>query len=253
MYGEQGVGDEIMFATCLPDVKNEISFNTDKRLQGLFSRTFDFPVYGERFNDKLEMNEQCEWQFPIGNLPALYRKRERDFPGKPYLKPDPERVLQWKSLFNTFKGKKVGIAWRGGLASTGKKKRSMELDDLKPLFNDNDTYISLEYKDVSTAEIEKYGIKSYPRATGKGKDIDELAALVASLDYVVSCCTSVIYIAGALGIPCFVFVPSEPSYRYHLTGGFPWFKSVHLIRQKKGQSWGECVSENWIHIKERAA
>lgn len=246
VYGEQGVGDEIMFATCLEDMSrtNDIIFDTDSRLEGLFGRTFDFPVYGTRFKTETPLldEHEADYQCAIGQLPYFYRNRDEDFPGTPYLKPDPERQLQWKALFDTFKGKKIGVAWRGGIQRTGEHKRSLELSDLEPLLNDHDTFISLEYKAVDQNELDRYGIKSYPRATGKGGDIDDLAALVSQLDYVICPCTTVVYIAGGLGVPCDVLVPEHPGYRYHTEGiDFPWFDCVSLRRQKG--TWRELVEK----------
>ena len=236
VYGEQGVGDEIMLATCLKELAetNDIILDCDKRLEGLFKRSFDFPVYGTRFREQTPLldDHKPDYQLAAGQLPYFFRNSEESFPGSPHLVPDPERKLQWRALFDTFKGKKVGVAWRGGLKSTGQARRSLALEDLSPLFNDQDTFISLEYKAVDQDQLDKYGIKSFPRATAGGGDIDDLAALVSELDYVICPCTTVVYVAGATGVPCYVLTPNAPGYRYHLEGNFPWFSSVHLRRQR---------------------
>lgn len=239
VYGEQGVGDEIMFASCLQDLAktNDIVLDCDSRLESLFDRSFDFPVYGTRFKKECLWveSEAPDYQIAIGQLPYFYRKSEASFHGEPYLKPDPDQKIMWRALFDTFKGKKIGVAWRGGLQNTGEKKRSLELSDLKPVFDDQNTFISLEYKEVAKTDIDQYGLKSYPDITGKGQKIDGLAAMISQLDAVVTCCTTVVYIAGALGVPCFVLVPDKPGYRYHMKGNFPWYSSVQLIRKK--DSW----------------
>lgn len=243
VYGEQGVGDEIMFASCLEDLAktNKVILDCDSRLEALFRRSFDFPVYGTRFktSSPILAEHKADYQIAIGQLPHHYRNSEESFSGVPYLKPDPEQVIQWRALFDTFKGKKVGLAWRGGNQNTGMKRRSLELSDLEPIFNSHDTFISLEYKPVDKVDLELYGIKEYPRATAKGGSIDDLAALISQLDYVITACTTVVYVAGALGVPCYVLVPDKPGYRYHSSGGFPWYNSVKLIRQSG--SWKETV------------
>jgi len=244
IYGEQGVGDEIMFASCLQDVPNDIILDCDSRLEGLFKRSFpEAKVYGTRFSKETPLLDENKpkYQCAIGQLPHFYRHSEQDFPKKPYLKVDSERELQWRALFDTFKGRKIGVAWNGGLPNTGMKRRSLKPEDLEPIFNDKDTFISLEYKAVPTDVLDRYNIKSYPRATAKGGDIDDLAALISQLDMVVTSCTTVVYIAGALGIPCYVLVPREPGYRYHLKGDFPWYESVKLFRQKG--SWKDLTTE----------
>jgi hypothetical protein len=234
-----------MFASCLPDLlkENKVVFDCDSRLEDLFARSFpDIEVYGDRFKRQSRAADQhYDYQCAIGQLPYFFRRSEEAFPGQPYLEADPEQCIQWRSLFDTFKGKKVGIAWRGGLKSTGEKKRSLEISDFAPIFQDDDTYISLEYKEVSKDLQRKYNLKAYPRATAKGGVIDDLAALISQLDYVVTACTTVVYVAGALGIPCYVLVPSSPGYRYHMEGNFPWYKSVQLLRQNKNESWKNTI------------
>lgn len=245
VYGEQGVGDEIMFASCLPDIQNEIVLDCDARLEKLFARSFpNTAVYGTRFKSEspiMAEHPDIKWQCAIGQLPTYYRKSEAAFPGTPYLSPNQDYKTMFRGLFDTWKGKKVGLAWRGGLINTGERVRSLALGDLEPILSDENTYISLEYKPVSYADIDKYNLKVFPKITGKGQEIDELAALISQLDYVITCCTTVVYIAGALGVPCYVLTPSEPGYRYHAHGDFPWYKSVRLHRQKHNESWLECV------------
>lgn len=253
VYGEQGVGDEIMYASCLPDLMaaNEVVFDCDSRLEGLFDRSFDIPVYGDRFKKQSRAaDEEFDYQCAIGQLPYFFRRAEEAFPGEPYLKVEEGRAIQWRALFDTFKGKKVGIAWRGGLRSTGEKRRSLEISDFEPILSDENTYISLEYKPVEKEILDKYNLKSYPRATAKGGDIDDLAGIISQLDYVVTACTTVVYVAGALGIPCFVLVPSCPGYRYHKEGDFPWYKSVTLIRQGAHEGWKSTTSRAVTIIKD---
>ena len=246
VYGEQGVGDEIMFASCLEDIPNDIVFDCDRRLEGLFKRSFDFPIYGTRFERETPLldNHKPEYQCAIGQLPSFYRNTEDSFPGKPYLTPDPERALQWRALFDTFPGKKIGIAWNGGLPNTGVKKRSLKVEDLDPILKGSDTFINIDYKESN----ETYGgMKAYPRATAKGLDMDELAALVSQLDMVICPCTTAVYVAGALGVECHVLVPTEPGYRYPLEGNFPWYSTVTLHRQQG--SWLNTVGnlDKYIH------
>lgn len=245
VYGEQGVGDEIMFASCLGEMSKDVNIilDCDKRLEDLFRRSFGCPVYGTRFSKETPLVDECkfDYQCAIGQLPYFYRNTADSFRGDPYLTPDPDRSVQWAALFDSFPGKKIGVAWSGGSKNTGEKRRTLNVDDLSPLFNGRDTFVCLEYRDAPKDVLDKYNLKSYPRDTGKGQGIDYLASIIAELDYVVTACTTVVYVAGALGVPCYVLTPDKPSYRYHLNGEFPWYHSVHLIRQKTGEPWVETV------------
>jgi tetratricopeptide (TPR) repeat protein len=256
VYLEQGCGDGVMYASCIPDLIAdgfEVIIDAESRLEGVFKTSFpECHVYGDRFNKTSRVLDyhKPRYQTAIGQLPYKYRKKESDFPGSPYMAVDPDLKVMWGALFDTFKGKKVGVAWRGGRSRTGKRRRSMELCDLEPVFNNGNTYINLEYKEVALELLFKYSLKHYPKVTGKGQDFDELFALVSQLDYVVTACTTVVYIAGSLGIPCIVLVPEQPGYRYHLEGeSFPWYSSVYLVRQKG--SWRECAERVASLIKEK--
>ena len=120
-YGEQGVGDEINFASCIRDLKkeNEVIIECDKRLENLFRRSFGGKVYGTRY-----FKGGLEWptHYPIdatvamGSLPGFFRNDLSDFPGTPYLVPDPLRVTAWRAVLDSLGPKlKVGIAWTGGI------------------------------------------------------------------------------------------------------------------------------------------
>ena len=241
VYGEQGVGDEIMFASILSEIRNPLVLDCDARLETLFRRSFPFPVYGTRFQRETALldDHKPDYQCAMGQLPHFFRNKDEDFPGTPYLVPDPERQIQWRALFDTFPGKKVGIAWSGGLRNTGKRFRSFSHEDL--VLRDENTYISLEYKPHGYIP----NVKQYPE-TLKGKDIDELAALISELDYVITACTTVVYIAGALGKECHVLVPDKPGYRYHLEGQFPWYSSVTLHR--KDGTWRNTAEKLDQHL-----
>jgi hypothetical protein len=257
VYGEQGVGDEIMFASIFNDLPSGMTvvLDTDRRLATLMARTFPhIHVYGTRFEPDTDLLDDYspDYQIACGQLPHFYRNSDDSFPGQPFLRPDPERCVQWRALFDTFEGRKIGIAWRGGLPNTLQKNRSLAPDDLLPLRErfSGDTLVSLEYHEVDDDTAHTLRLKRYDE-TRKGRDIDPLAALIAELDFVITACTTVVYLCGALGVPCFVMVPNRPGYRYHIEGAhFPWFNSVTLLRQLPRESWG-TATKRFANLIER--
>jgi hypothetical protein len=250
-YGEQGIGDEISFASCIPDLmrENNVIIECDHRLQKLFQRSFDVPVYGTRY-----LKGAVEWPLQhdidatvaFGSLPGFYRNSDESFPGTPYLVADPERRLQWKALLASLgPKKKVGIAWSGGIKKTGKEARSIDIEEMLPILRQDAIFISLQYRSApELLEIyEKYGIvvHHWPHAT-ETDDYDDTAALVAELDLVISVQTSIVHTAGALGTPCWALLPKAPLWRYGVEGSdFPWAKSVKLYRQHG--AWINSISE----------
>lgn len=240
--GEQGIGDELSFASCLPDAMadNTVTLECDRRLEGLFKRSFpDLEVVGTRFDKVREWTESREWDYHclIGTLAAKYRRSRESFPGKPYLVADPERRLQWRTLLDTLPGRKVGIAWTGGLPNTFRHRRSFSLESILPILKvEGNTFISMQYRNPAAeiAALEKrHGIKvkHWSRAA-EAVDYDETAALVSELDLVITTTTALAHLCGALGKECWVMVPSKPRWFYGLKGdAIPWYGSLKLYRQ----------------------
>lgn len=248
VYGEQGIGDEMSFASCLPDLirdSKSVTIECDGRLKRLFQRSFpSCVVHGTRY-DKGEVAWRKEKKFdarvPLGQLPEFYRLNDADFKGESYLTPNPQMAMQWRTLLDSLGDKpKIGISWTGGLPHTGQRRRSVTLDTYGPLFKAFDAeWISLQYKEpeVSGAES-KYGIKIHDWDwSNRVYDYDQTVALISQLDLVISVTTTVVHAAGGLGKECWCLVPAHPMWRYLEKGDwFPWAKSVSLYRQK-GREW----------------
>lgn len=247
-YGEQGIGDEISFASCLPDLirdSKSVTIECDGRLEPLFRRSFPTTkVFGSRYKQEnaiWKKDAKFDARVSIGSLPGFYRKKNEDFPRTPYLIPNPEMAIQWRELLKSFGDKpKIGLAWTGGIVKTGIKKRSVTIDTFAPLFKGFDaTWVSLQYKDNDLGDIEdKYGVKIHDWHWGNRiYDYDQTVALISELDLVISVCTAVVDAAGGLGKECWCLVPQVPLWRHMATGDwYPWSSSVKLHRQV-GKEW----------------
>lgn len=249
VYGEQGLGDEIMFASCLPDAlqrARSVTLECDQRLEGLLQRSFPtVEVHGtRRVEPAWAAGRTFDAGAAVGSLPSLFRRSPDDCPRTPYLVADPERRLQWRALFDSWGRKPViGLAWSGGRAATQVKERQVGLEAFRSLIERTDAhFVSLQYKDPSE-EIEASGlpVKHYHRAV-QSPDYDDCAAFVAELDCVVGVHTTVHHLAGALGVPGRVLVPSRPMWNYAHGEEMPWYRNMPFHRQKKGETWAECVA-----------
>lgn len=251
--GEQGLGDEISFASCLPDILRDaksVAYECHPKLTGLLRRSFpQVEIHGTRgiigtrwakpdkgWRDGREWDAYCL----SGTLAANYRKSEGAFPGTPYLKADPERRIQWRALLNELPGLKVGIAWTGGTNINFKHRRSLALEECLPILRTKGiTWVSLEWQDPSTEidlmdETHGIAIRHWPRAA-ESDDYDEQAALVSELDLVVTVTNSMTHLCGALGVPALVLVPEKPNWFFGLSGReSPWYESVEYFRQVDG-------------------
>jgi tetratricopeptide (TPR) repeat protein len=211
VYGEQGLGDEISFASMLPDACKDadIVVDCDYRLKGLFARAFPKAlVHGGRWRQTYQGGD---YQCAIGELGRFYRNVDSDFQREPYLVADPVRRAQWQYLKDQVKKPLIGIAWTGGMAHTASKYRQLTRIQLQAIVQGIDAhFVSLEYKEREPV----HGINVYPHAT-LTDDYDDAAALVAECDVVITVQTAVAHLAGALGVPCVVMVPETSQWRYH--------------------------------------
>lgn len=255
VYAEQGLGDEIMFASCLPDLIGEagrVIVECDPRLAPLFRRSFPgASVYGAPRTWEhgwLTTAGAIDVQVAAGSLPRRYRRDLARFPAhRGYLLANAERVGHYRERLAALgSGRKIGIAWRGGLMRTRQVIRSLAPEVLTPLLVRRDLkFVSVQHgaNDAELARIRAIrgaAIAHWPEAAS---DLDESAALMMALDAVVTVCSSVVHLAGALGVRVLTLVPASPEWRYLLAGErMPWYPSVALVRQNRLGDWDAVVS-----------
>lgn len=254
VVAEQGVGDEIMFASMIPQIAAEarsLSLACDPRLARLFRESFPMiAVVGDEIPDP----ERFDHVIALGSLAHAYRTRRSDFNGAAYLRPSTGARTRWAERLGPRGGRKrVGISWRGGLKRTGAAGRSMALETLGPLLaRENVEAVSLQYGDVG-AEVAAVNARLQRPirlfAPAEINDFDELAGLVANLDLVVTVQTAIVHLTGALGVPGRVMIPRKPEWRYGAEGeDLPWYRSIRLYRQAPGEAWDDVVARTSANI-----
>lgn len=246
---EQGIGDQVMFASILPDllqVAADVTCVCDGRLVKLFASSFPglklLPVPGAtaRLGD-------YDAVVAIGSLGRIFRHRVEDFPARPYLAPQSEAVARWaERLGPRPDGLRIGVSWRGGTHRTGQSRRSMTLDQMAPVLTlPGCEIVSLQYGDPRPEVAAVNQTLARPLRIFDPEEIDDfedLAALVANLDVVVSVQTTMVHLCGALGKDCLTLVPHQPEWRYTLEGTtMPWYGSVRLFRQAAAGEWDPVI------------
>ncbi len=255
VYAEQGIGDEIMFASCLPQViaaSRNCVIECSSRLEQLFRRSFpaatvyatapeyDFPQLGS--------DAGIDLQIPMGSLPQYLRRSYADFPQHSgYLQADPERIRTWRQRLAALgPSLKVGISWQGGTHKTRRPLRSLPLASWLPILRTPGVkFFSLQYTDCSQ-ELAQFwattGIEVVDWQEVRD-EYEDAAALVSALDLVISVCTAVIHLGGALGKPVWVLAPFGPEWRYGAAGEkMPWYSSVRIFRQPSYAAWDPVIA-----------
>jgi hypothetical protein len=249
-YREQGLGDEIMFASCLPQLIERAGhtiIECSDKLKPLFERSFPRATVLSQDNAAREKVE-ADCEVPLGSLPLYFRQSADHFPAHAgYLRADPARLAAWRAKLDRLgPGLKVGISWRGGTYKTRSPLRSIDLRDWEAILSVPDvSFVSLQYTSDAEAEIAALEQSSgrrvvhWPEAIA---DYDETAALVGALDLTISVCTAVVHLAGALGRPVWVLAPYSPEWRYGRAGErMPWYPSARVFRQEHRGDWPQLV------------
>ena len=228
VYGEQGLGDEIVFASMVDDVAKtcrKVILDCDSRLENLFKRSFpQVTVYGTRAQERLKWaaeDHAIDAVIPAGQVGEYVRQSPDDCPREPWLVPDPFRVAMWKAAWGKIGKPVIGIAWSGGIRKTGAKFRHATLENWASLLELDAHFVSLEYRgNERHPKVHEY------RWATRSNDYDDTAALVASLDVVVSVPTSVVHVAGAVGTPVVAMHSSINCWKYR--SGIPFHHAHHV-------------------------
>ena len=256
VFSEQGLGDEIMFASILPQlisVAGHCIIECDRRLLGIFRRSFPTATVYAATPDRTVPPEiatrKIDFEVAAGSLPRYFRRSLDEFPRHSgYLRADPQRVAAWRErLARLGPGLKVGISWTGGVRKTRRALRSIPLGRLLPVLTTPEArFISLQYTPEAAAEIaeaeKKHPVRIEQWADAI-EDYEETAALVLALDVVVSVCTSIVHLSGSLGQRVWVMAPYSPEWRYGFSGeSMPWYPSVRMFRQPAFGEWDPVIS-----------
>jgi tetratricopeptide (TPR) repeat protein len=263
VYAEQGIGDEIMFSSCLQEIIDAADLcivECDKRLIPLFSRSFP----EARFLARIVTGHSPSTELPpadikvaIGSLPLFLRPDLASFPQlKAYLSPDVQKVNRWREKYKTLgEGLKIGISWRGGKGYV-RRIRSTMLTQWADLFSIPEIhFVNLQYGHCAV-ELEEIKEKSgttvhHWEDADPLKDLDGFAAKIAALDLVISVDNSTVHMAGALGVPVWTLLPFNCDWRWMKDWeDTPWYTSVRLFRKKRHGDWKEVFERVSSNLKQ---
>jgi len=251
LHAEQGLGDEILFASCLADVlplADRIVAECNERVLPLLRRSFPSIIWYGTHDELMdrEANGIKAWE-RLGDLSYLFRGSPQACPGIPYLRADYAKIRGYRARLEAMReGPYIGFAWLGGTGPTHRIERRAPREHWASLINNAPgVKISLQYGEDGARHARKMNLHHWQ---GVIDDLDETAALIMALDCVVSSPQTVIHMAGALGKRCLVALSSKPAWRYQLSGPMPWYKSVELVRQHE-EDWGPV----FFNIGERLA
>jgi tetratricopeptide (TPR) repeat protein len=256
IHNEQGLGDQLMFASALAPLIREaasVTLIAAPELAPLFGASFPevrvLPARIGRFSgdhpepDWLNTLGPIDYQAPIGSLMAVLRRTEESFADPtPYLRPSDQARARWAG-FSPGPGLKVGLCWASNPAvfrtdsARRATKKSMRLQQMSPLG---------VVGGCSFVSVLNWPIDDMPAALdGRLLDVsqrltslEETAALIEGLDLVITVDTAVAHLAGALGKKTWLLLHDFADCRWELDADRSyWYSDMTLWRQTTQGDW----------------
>jgi hypothetical protein len=256
IYGTGGVGDEIMYTSCLAELSRhaaEITLHCDRRLTSLFHRSFpSVTVSGmdkETAKNTIGIVAPDEIHVPSSFLPAYFPPSVEGAARRgSFLVADPAQVAEWRKRFDALgNGLKIGLSWRGGVEPINRSQRSIPLPAWSPILSVPGVhFVNLQYGDVD-AEIKQVRATAPIHSWSDANplvDLDFFAAQIAALDLVISVSNTTVHMAGALGKPVWALLQRVPHWWWKMAGTTThWYPSVQLFRQQETGQWASVLWE----------
>jgi tetratricopeptide (TPR) repeat protein len=244
IHSEQGLGDTIQFcryAELVAALGAEVILEVQPPLKTLLSGLKGV----SRVLARGETLPDFDFHSSLLSLPLAFETRLDTIPGRnPYITARPDLVSKWSARIQATGGRRVGIVWAGSATNTNDRNRSLPLEVFLRFTNAGIMPVSLQ-KDLKAAD--KAVLDKHPEILRFEEDITDFsdtAALIGSLDLVVTVDTSVAHLAGAMGKPVWILLPHEPDFRWLLNrDDSPWYPTARLFRQSAIGDWNTVMDE----------
>jgi tetratricopeptide (TPR) repeat protein len=244
VYAEQGLGDTIQFLRYLPLVRQRggmVLFECQPALLRLLA--------GISGADQLiaagTLLPPFDVQAALLSLPGIFATTLATIPADiPYLRAEPSLVDYWRKELEPLGGFKIGIAWQGNPKNPEDRYRSCPLTCFEVLAAaDGVRLVSLQ-KGPGTGQLpllaNRFPILDLGDRLDREAAFIDTAAVLMSLDLVVTVDSALAHLAGALGVPVWTLLPLVPDWRWLLErSGSPWYPTIRLFRQNRLGAWGE--------------
>jgi Flp pilus assembly protein TadD len=246
LHADEALGDSIQFARYVPMVAAlgarvilEVKPAVKSLLAGVSGVTH---CIDRSATPSLAFDLHC----PLGSLPLVFGTRLETIPFAEAYLPAPTAVQMkaWEERLGPRTRLRVGLVWSGDPGHKNDHNRSIGLRALAPLLDCDAQFVSLQkgIRDEDRAFLR--GRRDIIDLTDQLTDFSDTAALMSCLDLVISVDTSVVHLAGALGIPVWTILPFNPDWRWLLNrDDSPWYRSMRLFRQPARGDWSSVVDQ----------
>ena len=248
IWSEQGYGDTLQFSryiALLLERGAELIFEVQKPLLNLLKRSIDCKVveyYDSSFN--------ADYQSPLLSLPLIFKTTLDSIPPvNPIISPSKQSLSKWdKACISPSKKMNIGIACSGNPGHIHDRNRSMPLSNFLPLLN----IANLNLIQMGVRPSDEQFLREHPEIRyfgDKFEDFEDTAAVISSMDLIISVDTSLVHLAGTMGKKVFLLLPFSPEWRWMTDGETsPWYPSVRIYRQTEMGEWGPLIQQIEDHL-----
>jgi tetratricopeptide (TPR) repeat protein len=254
IHPEQGFGDLIQFSRYVPMLENlgaNVILEAPASLVELMASLSSKLTVIKEGDALPAFDVVC----PVMSLPLALKTTLKTIPANtPYLRVSESKKQYWQAKLGVKTRPRIGIVWSGSMTNQIDNnlcaRRNIPLEQLKPLFE-----LPLEFhvlqKDIRPED--KPTLESLTQLhchQEELKDFADTAAIIQEVDLVISVCTSVAHLSGALGHNTWVLLPYSADYRWMLNENeSPWYPNIELIRGKKIGNWSDIVQKTIQKLK----
>jgi Flp pilus assembly protein TadD len=240
VWREQGLGDEMMFLSCIPDLLklvDNIIIECDYRLIDTLQRSFPTTKVRSQYYGPAPhyaaIHNDYDFHVPLGSLMRYLRPSIESFKHSgPFLKIDTEKKAKFANRLSAYKDKVlIGICWRSGNVDALRALTYVGIMKWGEIFSlENVAWVNLQYGECEQECLDaekEFGIEiiRWPDLNLKD-DLDDIFALMSELDYVVTVATAVHHMAAATGSETLLITPKGAWNRFNLDYD-PWFPNLH--------------------------
>ncbi len=244
LLAEQGLGDQIQFsryAKTLSDMGAEVSLQCDPGLVPLMETCAGVGTVVAKGQGLPAADYHC----PLLSVPGVLREDlSRPFES-PFLFADKPRIAKWQKRLSDVDGVRIGASWQGSPEFKQDSLRSFPLEHFRPVGElEGVSLVSLQKGEKGVSQIEGFrktcGIIDPEEMLQVDSDLMDAAAIMMNLNLVITSCTAIAHLGGALGVPTWVVLGKSADWRWFLNReDSPWYPSVRLFRQAKFGAWDD--------------
>ncbi|KVD41581.1 hypothetical protein WS61_20190 [Burkholderia sp. ABCPW 11] len=251
VWGEQGHGDVLQFARFVPAIAARVEqeggtlvYCCVDSLHALLVRSLGDCVPTIVPHDQRPL-PSFDFHLPLASIPFMLGLGLAELPGPvPYLKADPEQTRAWDTRLNHDGRLRVGLVWTGSHSHQRNAMRSVDPLAYAHAFAgvEDVTFVNLQLDAAADVQRMRDAGLELVDHTEELTSFDDTAALVGSLDLVVTVCTSVAHLAGGLGVPVWLLLDVNPHWPWMSERtDSPWYPTARLYRQPAYGQWSPVL------------